>query len=351
MRIDRVVTTGETAMPYRVPFAVLALAVGAAAQCPTAATWTDFAGFAPVPLSSIPATNPYSAGPVGAGGQPGAAYDVAQSVIGGVVGAEIFLAHLPSTALPLPPTGLGAVSLSLDGDMMTQTPFGAFGSVVASMFCVEQGGVVYWAPSTYTLWFLSSSWSTMSSSGLTAASFVDGLGAHPDFAAGGPVRFGFTTGNGNSNGGSFGAAGMGTTTSRFDNFVVAYAVAAAAIPGVPGCGAGTPPALVATPPVLGAVANVSIAGAPAGAAGGLFFGAPSVPVDLGGGCLLGLDLATLTLFEAFVAGPGGGAAWSFPVPNLCALSGFAFGMQAVVFDPAAPSGFALTNSVVVVAGA
>lgn len=337
-------------MSYRVALVVLSLAAGLAAQCPPAATWTDFAGFAPVALSNIPATNPFSAGPVASGGNPGAAYDVAQSVIGGVVGAQVFLAHLPSTSIPLPPTGLGAVDLSLDGDMLGEGPPGAFGSVVASMFCVEQGGVVYWAPSSYRLWFLAQSWSTMSASGLTAASFVDGLGAHPDFVAGGPVRFGFTTGNGNGNGGSFGGSNVGSTTTRFDNFVVGYAVAAAAIAGVPGCGAGTPPALVATPPVLGAVASVSIAGAPAGAAGGLFFGAPTTPVDLGGGCLLGLDLATLTLFEAFVAGPGGGVAWSFPVPNLCALSGFGFGMQAVVFDPAAPSGFALTNAVVVVAG-
>jgi hypothetical protein len=330
-------------------FAVIFVVPGVArAQCPQAAAYGDFTGFTTVVVKNIPATNAFSTGPVLTGGNPGAAFSVFQTVTGGVVGAQIALAHLEPVATPLPPTGLGAVDLKIDGKMTAQSPAGAFGNVVGTTFCVEQGGVVYTAPSTYVLWFLGQPFVTWSKTGLVASSFTDGLGNSPDFVTGGPVRFGFTTGNGNTNGGSFGGGNLGTTTSIFDNFTIGYAVVAASTTSVAGCGLLTPPSLAATPPQFGGLGTTTLSGATPGVSGALFVGAPAAVAV--GGCVVGIDLATLVLLESFVVDGGGGASWSYPIPGDCSLSGATLALQAVVLDPLAVGGFALSNGVVVVVG-
>ncbi|HYC79206.1 MAG TPA: hypothetical protein VEI02_16425, partial [Planctomycetota bacterium] len=156
----------------------------AAAQCPSTIADADMTGWAPTTLLNIPATNPSTCAPVASGGNPGAAYQVTQSVTSNVVNAQTWLAHFPPTAAPLPLTGLGRADLSMDARCSSVSPNGAFGNVVGLTFAVEQDGVIYSAPSTYSLLFVGAGWGVRTAIGLTATSFTrpDGLPGHPDFA-------------------------------------------------------------------------------------------------------------------------------------------------------------------------
>jgi hypothetical protein len=326
----------------------------AAAQCPPQSVEGAFAGWSGQPLSNIPATNPWTAGAVPTGGfGGGAAYGVTQSVTGGVLGAQIFLAHFEPTPRPLPPGGFGAIDLSVRAAMTAQSPPGAFGNVVAIMFCVEQGGVVYYAPNSYSLVSLNAGYGLRTSNGLGAADFVDGATPpqHPNFTSGPPVRFGFTTGNGNGNGGSFGAAGIGTTVSLYDEFTVNAIHAAVSVVTVAGSGVSIPPSLSVGAPVLGTTVAMTLAGLVPGTTGSVFTSHfPAAPTVLGGGYVVGLEFATLLEFAPFAADASGTWSLSVPIPAVCGLSGFDLVFQAVAIDPAGVAGFSLSNAVATVVG-
>ncbi len=328
------------------------LAVSAFAQCPPVSSEGAFAGWTSAAINSVPATNPFSTGPIGTGGVGGGAcFSVTQSVIGGVVGAEIFLAHLEPVARPLPVSGFGSVDLSIQASMITQTPGGAFGGVVAMMFCVEQGGVVYYAPSTYSLVFLNAGFGLRSSTGLHASSFTGGSASAPNFVNGGPVRFGFTTGNGNGGGGSFGPAGMGTTTTRFDEFTVGFEAAASSLTTVAGSGVASPPLLTIGAPVLGTTVVMSLSNLVPLTTGSIFVShAPAAPTSIGLGYVVGLEFATLLEFAPYGADAAGAFGLSVFVPNVCGLSGFDLTFQAIAVDPAGVAGFTLSNAVATIVG-
>jgi hypothetical protein len=341
------------AMPHTVRSMCLGLiAAAAVAQCPPAVVVDDFTGWSTTEVLNIPATNPWAAGASTANGNPGACFEVSQSVIAGVVNAQIHVAHLPPTSIALPPSGLGPIDLSLDGIHVMQSPPGAFGNAVAVRFCVEQGGVVYVAANPIFNLILGNAWTTMTAPGLVATSFApQGVaGVHPDFAAGGPVRFGFVTINGNTSGGTFSGAGIGSTLSRYDNFNAAFTAAAALTTTVAGCGAAPAPTLSATAPAFDATVTITLSGAPASAPAALVWGSPVPPIALGGGCSTAMDLNTLFIFAAFVTDAGGGWTTSFYLPPICALAGLPIAQQAFVFDAASPFGFSLSNGLLGVVG-
>ena len=335
-------------------FCVGLLAACAFAQCPPVSSDGVFAGWTSVAISSVPVTNPWSAVAIAGGGVGGSpSFSVTQSVIGGVVGAGIFLAHVEPVARPLPLSGFGSIDLSVQASMIAQTPGGAFGGVVAMIFCVEQGGVVYYAPTTYSLVFLNAGFGLRSANGLNAASFTNGgtPALSPDFMNGGPVRFGFTTGNGNGGGGSFGPAGMGTTTTRFDDFTVGFESAASSQTTVAGSGVASPPLLTVGAPILGTTVVMSLTNLPPLTTGSIFVShAPAAPTSIGLGYVVGLEFATLLEFMPFGADAAGGFNLSVFVPNICGLSGFDLTFQAVAVDPAGVAGFTLSNAVATIAG-
>ena len=287
-------------------FAVVAVSALGPAPCPPSFADATLAGWPSPVLPSVPAANAWSSNALAAGGNGGACREVVQSINGGVVGGAIFLAHLEPTAHALPPTGLGRVDLSYEARMLSETPVGAFGGVVAVMCCVEQGGVVYYAPTSYTLIFLNTGWQARSASGLTANHF-EAPGPqpgpsviHPNFATGGPVRFGLTTANGNGGGGFFPGGNVATTSIRFDNFAVSFSPAAGVTTTVPGCGAASPPTLTATAPAFGSTVTITLTGATPLAASALVWGAPVPAFTLGAGpCQTAMDLNTLFIFASF----------------------------------------------------
>jgi hypothetical protein len=77
-----------------------------------------------------------------------------------------------------------------------------------------------------------------------------------------------------------------------------------------------------------------------------------VPVPIGGGCNIYLDVTSVLnlisiglnpLGNIFLDGTGGGV-FSVPIPNDQNLAGIHAGFQAIVFDPGSPNGFTLTNA-------
>jgi hypothetical protein len=321
------------------------LASVAAAQCPPNVVTTDFTGWTTTVVLNIPATNPWSAGPGVSFGNPGPCFEVTQSVAGGVVNAQIHLAHLPPNAITPPSSGFGLVDLSVDARLIFQSPSGAFGNVVAVRFCCEQGGTVYVAANPIHNVPFNGPWTTVGATGLTATSFEpQGVpGVHPDFVAGGPVRFGFVTINGNTTGGTFPGGGSGTTTSRYDNFAVAFTAAASVTTTVAGCGAAVPPTLTATPPAFNTTVVITLTGAAPSAPTALVWGAPVAPINLGGGCFTAMDLNTLFVFASPLTDVNGFWTVSFPLPFVCAFSGLPIAQQVFVIDPASPLGFSLSN--------
>ena len=81
-------------------------------------------------------------------------------------------------------------------------------------------------------------------------------------------------------------------------------------------------------------------------------GISPAPIDLGGGCLIYLDIPSalnLITLGASPLGPlpldgGGGITFLFGIPNTPALSGFAIDMQALAPDPATASGVVASNA-------
>jgi hypothetical protein len=130
---------------------------------------------------------------------------------GGNPGTSRYMAHnLPSpssivvyhfyTAATYNPSVSGAIdSIDYREDQIEFSP-PFFGAAIGARPALRQGGIPYYGPDlTYT----STSWTTRSLPGLTAASFSDGS-TSPDFSAsGGPIEFGYVRGNTNSPGGSF----------------------------------------------------------------------------------------------------------------------------------------------------
>jgi len=114
-------------------------------------------------------------------------------------------------------------------------------------------------------------------------------------------------------------------------------------------------------PTLGnANFGFTIGGGPVGAQTYLFLATsvgPALPVSPG--CNVYLDFPSLNAFMMagitpngpVQVGPGGTALFSFPVPAVGALGGITAALQALVLDPLAPGGLAISNAVTIVVGA
>ena len=79
-----------------------------------------------------------------------------------------------------------------------------------------------------------------------------------------------------------------------------------------------------------------------------FSGPPAMPLDLGGGCLLHIDLATAA--DVTIPFQYGETAFPFFIPEIGPLAGLSMHAQAFAADPMAPLGFAFTNGLNLVFG-
>ncbi|HYC79205.1 MAG TPA: hypothetical protein VEI02_16420 [Planctomycetota bacterium] len=333
---------------FRVARALVAIAAAAApatSQCPPTSVDGAFVGWSAF-AASLPAGGSFTANAVATGGNPGAAYAVTHLVPGGVPGAILIVVHLPPAAIPAPPTGFATVDLAVDVLVASESPAGAFGGV-GFFFVAEQAGALFYAPSTATIPLLGAGWTTVTASGLGATDFVNATGGAPaflDFApTAAPIRFGFLSENAHLDGSCFTqpGCGPGTTSSVFDDYAVTVYPAAAVTTLAPGCGA---PALtlLATPLVVGGPVSVYVAAAAPGGVGSIFISAPpAAPLSIGGGCLVGLDLATAVELAPFALDAAGTWLLTATAPFDCGLFGATLAAQAVLLTPGAP-GFALS---------
>ena len=89
------------------------------------------------------------------------------------------------------------------------------------------------------------------------------------------------------------------------------------------------------PSARGAALMANLTGVSAGVA---------LPVDLASYGLPGCQLYAFGLSGPFTAEVGNVVNWSVSIPNVAALSGFAFDVQALIFDvPSSQAGLALSN--------
>jgi hypothetical protein len=106
--------------------------------------------------------------------------------------------------------------------------------------------------------------------------------------------------------------------------------------------------LQATPAALGVTVTLSITNAVPSTPGLLFASAPAaVPLPIGGGCSVYLDLASLTELFPFTTSATGAWSTSVLVPSDAGLVGAQFALQAVVLPTAGPLGLDLSNGLLI----
>lgn len=114
---------------------------------------------------------------------------------------------------------------------------------------------------------------------------------------------------------------------------------------------GAPPALRATDPVLGSTMTVTLDGAPSGTAGYLLLCPPAPqPYDLGNGYLAYVDPTFIFFFSGLKPNTQGKASLFLPVPNVPALDGYRFMLQAWVGPTGSPYGIDFSNGVYLTLG-
>jgi hypothetical protein len=114
-------------------------------------------------------------------------------------------------------------------------------------------------------------------------------------------------------------------------------------------------------PVIGNLTfGLTVSNAPPGVPAFLFLaGGVGPPTPISANCFAFLDLVSLQVFiNAGVTptgpqtiGANGMTTFVFPLPNLPSIGGLSGAGQAIVFDPASPGGFAVSNAVAMVIGA
>lgn len=152
----------------------------------------------------------------------------------------------------------------------------------------------------------------------------------------------------------FNLNGAGSDLHRFDNAQLARnlfrwlaSVPAAATPVGSGCGIAAPPALSATPPVLGGSCALTLANGSPGAPASLLLGlGPAQPLPLGA-CTLQVPLPGAVALAAGTVGAGGSWQFLLPVPDAFALTGLPVVLQLALSEPGGPlaGAFALSNGV------
>lgn len=104
----------------------------------------------------------------------------------------------------------------------------------------------------------------------------------------------------------------------------------------------------------------TVGGGPANAQSFLYIaGMTGAPIPVSAQCTVHLDLVSLNAFIAagvtptgpLALGTGGTATFFFPIPAAVGFAGIAAAAQALVIDPLAPGGFAISNAVSIVVGA
>jgi hypothetical protein len=131
--------------------------------------------------------------------------------------------------------------------------------------------------------------------------------------------------------------------ARGDHVVALYAPASSV--GY-GCGAVGLPVLTVSPPVIGQHVTLTMSYATPGTTGFVYAsGIPAAPVQLGSGCTVFVDLATLTPIVPVTIAANGQWSWISPTPLPFApsLVGQTFALQAGVIPTAAPFGVDITN--------
>ncbi len=114
---------------------------------------------------------------------------------------------------------------------------------------------------------------------------------------------------------------------------------------IPGCGVIGSLELAADAPLMGTTVGVRMSGIPAGLSGGVWASLlPPGPTDLGGGCMLGLDPATILPLGAFLAPAAGQHSYLYALPQIPLSAGLEIALQGAIWPTAAPRGFDISNS-------
>jgi len=122
------------------------------------------------------------------------------------------------------------------------------------------------------------------------------------------------------------------------------------VPG-PGCLNGSPPQLSSTPPILGGTVTLSVTQAPPALAGALFVSnVPLQPYVIAPGCSIWVDPLAFDTLASFTTDPAGQWALALSLPNLPALAGVRFALQAAVAPTGSPLGLDLTNGLYLTLG-
>ncbi len=112
-----------------------------------------------------------------------------------------------------------------------------------------------------------------------------------------------------------------------------------------GCGVIGGVNLTADPPLMGTLVGVRMSGIPAGLSGGVWASLfPPGPTDLGGGCMLGLDPATILPLGTFLAPATGQHSYLYALPQIPLSAGLEIALQGAIWPTAAPRGFDISNS-------
>lgn len=119
-----------------------------------------------------------------------------------------------------------------------------------------------------------------------------------------------------------------------------------------GCGAFPYiPSLTLTPPRLATLMTFSIVNGSPTSVGDLYFsGVGSVPLAIGGGCNVYIDLLTAAPFMPVATNGVGSWSTTLQIPNVPALSGLQAAFQGVVYGTSGPLGVDLTNGVIATVG-
>lgn len=112
-----------------------------------------------------------------------------------------------------------------------------------------------------------------------------------------------------------------------------------------GCGVLAALQLAADAPLIGSIAAVEVSGVPTGLTVGIYASwLPAAPLPLGGGCILGLDPASIACLGQFASPVSGQVALNFPIPVVPVSAGLELALQSAVWPTASPLGFDISNS-------
>ncbi len=112
-----------------------------------------------------------------------------------------------------------------------------------------------------------------------------------------------------------------------------------------GCGVLAALQLATDAPLIGSIAAVEVSGVPTGLTVGIYASwLPAAPLPLGGGCILGLDPASIACLGQFASPVSGQVALNFPIPVVPVSAGLELALQSAVWPTASPLGFDISNS-------